>query len=186
MNQKEKDIYDKIDSLFNELNQAASSLNEFGKSVQKNAQSFSNEINESLKKNGYDNVKEFIDGEILDKKGQKPSITPLLKEIDSRYDFIFDTLSKVTYDIKYRGYFKEGHQEAIHHAIELMPDYRSDLDLFAQRIQEQIKELKNHRTNTKDAYTNGYIQGCKLIVKTIKESKKKMMLKVLRELDIRT
>lgn len=182
MSQKEKDIFESIDSLFTELNKASANINEFGKKVQSKSETISKGINESLKQNGYDNIKEFIDGEVLDKKGQKPELNLKLKEITSRYEFIQESLSHVTYDIKYRGYFKEGHQEAIQHGLALLEDYRNDLDSLSERIHEQLNEFKHHRTKQKDAYTNGYIQGCKLMIKTIQKSKVKMIQKVLKEL----
>lgn len=179
MSQNEKDIFDSIDSFFSDLN-----LNELGKKVQKNAESLSKEINESLKQNGYDNVKEFIAGEILDKKGQKPHLPPQIKDIQSRVEFTREALTQIDYDLKYRGYFKEGHQEAIQQGLQLISTYQNDLDFCAHHIQDQLNELKHHRSTQKDAYRNGYIQGCQFILKTIRESKKRMMKKILNEMQI--
>lgn len=175
-----KDLFDTIDDYFSQINgeeiaqKVSSSVNNISKNI-------SETIEDSLKNNGYNNFSEFVDGEFRDKKGSKPHFSKFLKEYSSRLEYVREAISSVEYEIKYRGYFKEGHQEALHDIQLLLDSYTNNLDDLEKRIKAQIKEIKLRSSHYKKAYVNGYINGCEYVQKAIHRSKRLMMDKILNE-----
>lgn len=175
-----KDLFDTIDDYFSQINgeeiaqKVSSSVNNISKNI-------SETIEDSLKNNGYNNFSEFVDGEFRYKKGSKPHFSKFLKEYSSRLEYVREAISSVEYEIKYRGYFKEGHQEALHDIQLLLDSYTNNLDDLEKRIKAQIKEIKLRSSHYKKAYVNGYINGCEYVQKAIHRSKRFMMDKILNE-----
>ena len=162
-----KDLFDTIDDYFSQIN-GEEIAQKVSSSVDKLSKNISDTIEDSLKNNGYNNFSEFVEGEFRDKKGSKPHFSKFLKEYSSRLEYVKEAISNVEYEIKYRGYFKEGHQEALH-------------DL-GKRIKAQIKEIRLRSSHYKKAYVNGYINGCEYVQKAIRRSKRFMMDKILAEI----
>lgn len=178
---QEKDIFDTIDDYFSNING-----DEIAKKITKTVNDFSDNlassIEDSMKNSGYDSFGEFVEGEIKDNKGKKPQFTNMMKEYTSRYDYVKDALNNVNYEIKYRGYFKEGHMQALNDVSSLLTTYSKDLDALFHKIKEQIQEIRIHKSQYKKAYYDGYIAGCEYAQKAIKRSKQVMMKKVLDEI----
>lgn len=188
MPKKKNDLFDSIDDLFNTLNSE-----ETAKAITDTVTNVGSEIkysiNESLKKNGYDNFGELINANLGGSKNRKrPQARRAYqtrRNFDSRYDYFMDALMSVHYDLKYRGYFKEGHQEAIHTYLVLAENYKTNLDALNLRLRNEIKDLKAvMRKKKKDAWNEGYLNGLEYIGRSLKNSKVYMMNKIQMELSI--
>lgn len=179
MANREKDIFDQIDDLFSQLNGE-----QIVDDIIKGVDTVSTSINEALKNNGYDNMNEFYQGAIRDQKGRKPMPKSSFRKYDSRVAYVKDTLSHIEYEIKYRGYYREGHQEACMNALRYLDSYHNDLDLLASRVKQEANQTRIHMRNRKDAYSSGYINGCEYVLSAIEKSKKMMMQEILHELKV--
>ena len=177
---KNKDIFDTIDEYFSQINgeEISKKINEGVDNLSKN---IADSIEQSLKNNGYNNFSEFVQGEIKDLKGKKPEFSKFLKDYSSRVDYVKEAIRHVDYEIKYRGYYQEGHQQAIKDIDPLVDKYAYNLDELNQQIRKQIKEIKARNSSTRKAYTNGYLGGCEYIQKAITKSKRIMMEKIINE-----
>lgn len=182
MEKQKKDGFDTIDDYFSNIN-ADEIAKKITQGVDKLSQNISSTIEDSMKNSGYNNFSEFFEGEIRDKKGQKPHFSNLLKDFDSRIDYVKDALNNVDYEIKFRGYFKDGHEQALEDIHTLIDKYENDLDMLFKRIKQQIQEVKNHSSSYKKGYIDGYISGCEYVQKAIKTSKNMMMKRIINELD---
>ncbi|MGN1343624.1 MAG: hypothetical protein ACI4U3_03540 [Traorella sp.] len=176
---KNKDIFDTIDEYFFQINSDEISK-KISNGVDNISKNISDSIEHSLKNNGYNNFSEFIQGEIQDKKGKQPEFTKYLKDYHSRKEYVLEAIQDVTYEIKYRGYYRDGHQQALQDLKPLVEKYSYNLDELNQQIKKQVKEIKSHSTSKK-AYTNGYIDGCEYVQKAISNSQKMMMEKIIQE-----
>lgn len=181
MNKQNKDLFDMIDDYFSQIN-GEEIAQKVASGVDKLSKNISDTIEDSLKNNGYNNFSEFVDGEIKDQKGKKPHFSKFLKDYSSRLDYVKDAITNVDYEIKFRGYFKDGHEEALDNIQQLLGQYAHNLDALEKRIKTQVKDIKLHSSNYKKAYINGYIEGCEYAIKAIHRSKKYMMDKIISEL----
>ena len=180
MNKNNKDIFDTIDEYFSQINhdEIAKKISEGVESITKN---ISVTIEDSLKSNGYNNWNEFVQGEIKDQKGKKPTPKKFFNEYTSRKEYVLEAIKSVDYEIKYRGYYKEGHLQALTDIYPLVEKYASILDELRKQIIKQIKEIKSN-SNTKKAYYNGYIGGCEYVIKAIMKSQQVMMDQIIKEM----
>ena len=178
---KNKDIFDTIDEYFSQINNE-----ELTKKINKSVHHFSKTISEtfedSLKNSGYNNFNEFIDGEIKDQKAKKPTFNRMLKKYSSRREYINEAIHQVNYGIKYRGYYQDGHIQALKDIEPLLDEYAYDLDVLAQQIKKQSKEIKDKYRDYKKAYITGYIDGLEYVYKAIQKSKEIMMERILHEI----
>lgn len=181
---EKKDFFDSIDDFFTQLNSEETS-----KKIQKGIDSLNempNKINDAIKNKGYDNVQEFFQGEFSDKKREEPQVRMKhLSDFSSRMAYIKDALTNFQYDLKYRGYYKEGHIQAIQHILTLLPQYQNDLDPLISRIQLEINELTKVHSNQNVTFNNGYIQGCNNALQVIHQSKLVFMRQVLNQMRIK-
>ena len=174
---KNKDIFDTIDEYFNQINS-----DELSKRINKGVNSFQKTIEESLKNNGYNNFNEFIDGEIKDYKGKKPSFNKHIKRYSSRMEFVKEAIHQVNYGLKYRGYYQDGHKQALSDIDKCLSQYSYNLDELADQIKVQIKEIRIQYKDYKKAYITGYIDGLEYIQKAIIKSKDLMMERIINEI----
>lgn len=177
MANRKKDVFDQIDEMFSEINGE-----QIVSEIIKGVDNVSSTINEALKNNGYDNVTEFYQGAIRDKKGKRPTPRTAFKQYTSRIAYIEDALSNINYEIKFRGYYREGHQEAVTNALKYLPNYQNNLDQLYKRIQQEANQTRTQMRNRKrDAYASGYLNGCEYVMKVLHQSKMFMMQQVLEE-----
>lgn len=188
MSKKKNNLFDSIDDLFNTLNseETAKAITDTVSNV---GSEIKHSINESLKKNGYDNFGEYINANFSSsKERRRPQARRAYqtrRNFDSRYEYFMDALMSVHYDLKYRGYFKEGHQEAIHTYLVLAENYKTNLDALNLRLRNEIKDLKAvMRKQKKDAWNEGYLNGLEYIGRSLKNSKVYMMNKIQMELSM--
>ncbi len=187
MSKRKNDLFDSIDEIFNSVN-AKENAKAFNETVNSVGKEIKSSINESLKQNGYDNINEYIRANFTSsaKQTKRPSerkVYQTRRSFENRYDYFMDALMSVRYDLKYRGYFKEGHQEAIHTYLLLAEKYKSNLDALNIRLKNEIRDLKiTMRKQKKDAWNEGYLNGLEYIAKSIKNSKVYMMGKIAMEL----
>ena len=179
---KNKDIFDTIDEYFSKING-----DEITKKINKGVNNFSKTISEtfedSLKNNGYNNFNEFIDGEIKDQKGKKPEFNKYLKKYSSRIEYVKEAIHQVDYGIKYRGYYQDGHIQALKDIEPLLDQYSYNLDELATQIRKQSAEIKKRHSDYKKAYITGYIDGLEYVYKAINKSKQILMERILQELN---
>lgn len=181
MAKKNNDLFDQIDSLFKEIN-----ADEIAKNVVHSINSASQELNESLKNKGYDNVGDFVAANFSNTKKACPTLghyNQVSKNYTSAYLYFCDCLDDIYYNLKYRGYFKEGHQQAIHRYRQLADEYQTDLNSLALMIKQEIKEYnKIRKHDPKNALNEGYYQGLVYIRKALKNAKLYMMNLIQKEL----
>ena len=173
---KNKDIFDTIDEYFTKINS-----DELSKKINKGVNSFSKTIEDSLKNNGYNNFNEFINGEIMNQKTEKPLFKTNIQKYSSRIEVVNVAIHQVNYGLKYRGYYQDGHQQALTDIKKILNQYNYDLDELADQIKVQIKEIKNQYRDYKKAYISGYIDGLEYVQKAIIKSKYIMMERIINE-----
>ncbi len=174
---RNKDIFDTIDEYFTKINSE-----ELTKKINKGVNSFSKTVEDSLKNNGYNNFNEFINAEIKDQKTEKPKFTTNIKKYSSRIEVVKEAIHQVNYGLKYRGYYQDGHKQALSDIEKILNQYNYDLDELADQIKVQTKEIKNQYKDYKKAYITGYIDGLEYVQKAIIKSKHIMMEKIINEI----
>ena len=174
---KNKDIFDTIDEYFTKINSE-----ELTKKINKGFNAFSKTVEDSLKNNGYNNFNEFINAEIKDQKAEKPNFRINIKKYSSRIEVVKEAIHQVNYGLKYRGYYQDGHMQAINDIEKVLDQYNYDLDELADQIKIQTKEIKHQYKDYKKAYITGYIDGLEYVQKAILKSKHIMMEKIINEI----
>lgn len=161
-------------------------IDDLVKLVDQTTEQVTENIDESLKKNGYDNitdlVSEGINSVFSDKKSEKPYSTYSFIDFDSRKTYIIESLSHIVYDRKYRGIYKEGHEKVISDVVEHLQNGNVDLYELELEIKQEIRILKKETKNVKNKYKEGQLDALDLILKQLNYSKKKMMRKIQMEL----
>ena len=187
MPKKTEDHFDQINDLIDKIT-SDQTFKSVTKSIANTVDNVSKEINkginESLKKNGYDSFGEYIRSEMTDEKHTKPKETARqrIKFFETRFDYFADALNNVTYGLKYRGLYRDGHQEAINTYLHLANSYTKDLGNMQVRIAQDIKEMQvAARTEKRNKWNEGYLDGLQFINRTLQNSKLYMMNKIKKE-----
>lgn len=182
MKKNKKDAFESLDDLFASID-TKSIVNSVVSGIDTVSKNIASSIDNSLKENGYDSVSEFFEGEIRDRKGRQPGMRRTRKICNSRKEYIENSLRNVDYDISFRGYYKQGHEEAMNNCLTLLTGFQNDYDGLAKRLQQEKREAMTElrRRNNKDAFTRGYIAGVDYAIKLISQSKTMMMQKIIQE-----
>lgn len=186
----ESDHFDQIDDLFNKITSEEAIISGI-KTVTKTVESVGKEINrginESLKNKGYDNLGEYIQAEMSSKKREKPTPKTSFRsraQLNDRYTFFVDALEHVTYDLKYRGLYREGHQEAIKNYLEIAKSYVNDMSSLQKRLIVDLKDMQLEvRKEKRNRWNEGYLNGLQFISHSLQNSKLHMMSKIKREVE---
>ena len=92
-------------------------IDDLVKLVDQTSTGVSHSIDESLRKNGYDNIGDFVSEGVnsvfSSRKSEKPYSTHSFTDFDSRYTYLIEALSHIEYERKYRGVYKEGHEQIV-------------------------------------------------------------------------
>lgn len=161
-------------------------IDDLVKLVDQTSEGVSQTIDESLRKNGYDNIGDFVSEGVnsvfSNRKGEKPYSTHSFVDFDSRYTYLIEALSHIEYERKYRGVYKEGHEQIIQLFLERL--YRHDVDFLTieKDIKSEIRNLKSQVKSVKNKFKEGQLDAFNLILKELRYSKKKLMRKVEMEL----
>lgn len=169
MNKPNKDIFDRIDEVLSGIDGE-----EIARTITEKVDQFSQTISDSIEDSI--NHKEYS-------RNTKPKFSKYLDSATSRINYVLDIIQKQDIsNTTYTPSYKEGYDEALRDIKNVLNDHANDLDVLDRRIQAQVKEIKLRTSQYKKSYVNGYIQGCELIQKAIKRSKRYMMDKILSEM----
>ncbi|MEA5026634.1 MAG: hypothetical protein VB012_03125 [Erysipelotrichaceae bacterium] len=168
---------DFFDQLFTRLQDGDfinKTVNDFGKEIK-------NTVNRSIKNQGYDNFSDMVNSTIRAQPAEKPSAgEPLKQHVDyqNRYEFLVDSLQFVKYDPRYRGYYRDGHQEAIQKCVSWLSDSNNDFDGTEDYIEKEIQTFLRRQRRNRDKFIEGYLDGLHLFKDELNKSKVFMMSKV--------
>lgn len=180
-----KDDYDVLDDLFDRhLNDefVNDSINDFGRRVR-------DSINEEARRNGYDSLGDMIQGEINTslngtKKRPRSTVARTIQRkrthYSCRYDYFSDALQDHAYLDRHRGYYREGHEEAIERYLELAQLNRNNLCALEKIVEEEIQNTSAWK-NT-DKRNEGYYDGLRFVQRCLLQSKAALMEEVNKEL----
>lgn len=141
-------------------------------------------INEEAKKQGYDTLGDMISGEIQtglsSGKTHKRPVTAAVHRRHSRYEnryaYVREMLENVVYPPRQRGYYRDGHQDAIKRYLRRMAINQNDMMMYEKIVDEEIRKYYaqgGHQRRNK--YDEGYYEGLRLVSRALKESKDVMM-----------
>lgn len=117
-----------------------------------------------------------------DRKSEKPYSTHSFIEFDSRYTYLIEALSHIEYERKYRGVYKEGHEQIIHLFIKQIENRDVNLIELKKEIEIEIKNLKKQLKSVNNKFKEGQLDAFILILKEMQYSEKRLMRKVQMEL----
>lgn len=180
---KRNEDYDFLDDLFdrhmNDDQFINSSVNDFGRMVR-------DSINEEARKNGYDSLSDMIQGEIQSglqgtKKTPKSRAARAVRRrkthYKSRFDYFMEVVQDRSYSDRYRGYYRDGHLEAIQRYINQVELNRNNLCAVEKIVNEEIRYFYS-KNNKRDKYSEGYYDGLKFVQRCLLQSKCVMMEEV--------
>ncbi|MDD2592643.1 MAG: hypothetical protein PHP11_06120 [Erysipelotrichaceae bacterium] len=153
-------------------------INEFGKEVKES-------IDNSIKNQGYDDLSQLVTSKIKSKQSMKPSTVDVSsrfkQDYENRLEYIVDSLQVIKYDPKYRGYYKEGHQEALQKCVSILSNDKTGYDKAEDYIDQELITF-SHKHKKRDKFFEGYIDGLQLMKEELRHSKAYMMAKVKKNL----
>jgi len=178
-NKKNEDF---LEGFFEEITEGLNDLesaSDFAKRMQDSVQS-------SFERSGYQDLGDFISKSVqsavrfvgpdaVNSGFSKP------ERIKDGLTFIQNELSKIRYDMRRRGAFRDGHQEALRTYFSQMEESRKNLQAFEAIIQADFKERKK-KMSKRDRYGEGYLAGLEDLLRILRDAKKYMMQKVRNDL----
>ena len=173
MNKKMSD--DLFDEFFSEIERTVNpeSLNEFTKKINE-------QVNSSLKSSGYQDFNSVFNyGMDIARRNITGSQTLFQapKMVVDRQSFIQNELSKIRYDMRKRGAYREGHEAALKVSYGWIIQFENESFLALREVKAAIKQAKKNRRKN-DRYDEGYIDGLKDVRNILIESDHFMMSKV--------
>ena len=150
------------------------------------------QINDSLRKNGYDSASDAIlhgvESGFQGRRTSKPDINVGTRKAsaigNTRYEYFLSLLDDVVYERNYRGYYKEGHEKAIEIYRSKAEFCQDDLVSLESEVAKEIHRTKLNR-RLRDRFEVGYFDGLQFIEKALKRSKLYMMTIIKEEMEIR-
>ena len=150
-----------------------------GEAIEETVDAFGKKVVESIHKaaneRGYDSLEDLVDGEVRINTvatSKKPSLSSV-EGCMSRYDYFIQSLDNVTYDSRYRGYYKTGHMAALERYIDKAELNRNNLQIVEKTLKQEISQVR--QTQHPSLYTQGYLDGLRLVDKALSKSKNEMM-----------
>lgn len=179
-NQKKPEDF--LDDFFNEISSGLADL----ESTSDFAKRMKDSVQDSLNKNGFQNLGDLISQSVdsavryvspsaMNSGFDKP------EKINDGFSFVQNELSSIRYDMRRRGAFRDGHQEALRVYFAQMQDAKKNLQTFVDIIRADLKERKKNMSR-RDRFGEGYIAGLEDLLRILKAEKKFMMQKVRNDL----
>lgn len=168
--------FDFFDQLFDRLQKddfINKTISDFGREVK-------DTIDRSVKNKGYDDIGDLVSNTIKPKPASKPQAgqSDLYQEYNNRYEYLLNSLQLIKYDPKYRGYYREGHQEAIAKSVNILGSSKNNFESLEEYVKKELSTFDRHPKKHKDKFVEGYIDGLKLLQDELRRSKIYMMAKV--------
>ncbi len=143
---------------------------------------FQRRLTDSLERSGYgtvgdlinhgvDTVNKYVGPEAQFSGFQKPS------RIVDGFTFVQNELSMLRYDMRRRGAFRDGHQEALRLYYQQMLSNPKKIQALVPGMKEEL-ERRKERLMKRDRYGEGYVAGLEDLLRILEDSKKYMMNKV--------
>lgn len=180
MGHSKKSPEDYLDDFFNEVGDNLESAGDFAKRVKK-------ELNSSFESKRYgeqltdllnqslDTAKRYIGAEAEQSGFSKP------EKIQDGFSFVQNELANISYELRRRGSYKDGHQKALRQYYLLMEQDPKCFLRVEAMIQSDLAEKKEgHRR--KDRFNEGYIAGLNALLHILKEAKIFMFQRVQQDL----
>ena len=181
MSQKQKNtdyLDDLFDKHFNDKDFMNTNLADFGQMVR-------DTINEEARKQGYDTMSDLISGEIQEglsgnsRTRKRPVAAAVPRRHGSyrtRYEYVREMLENVVYPPRQRGYYRDGHQDAIQRYLRRMAINQNDMMMYEKIVDEEIRKYYQQNNRQRgNKYDEGYYDGLKLVARALKESRDQMM-----------
>ncbi len=179
-----KNDFDFLDKLFDRLQRddfINKTINDFGKEIKET-------IDHSVKNQGYDDISDMVNSAIRSKSGSKPTTMDGYhynnNDYNNRFEYIVNSLQLVKYDPKYRGFYRDGHQEAIQKCVTILSSGNAKFDVVEEYIEKELETFELRKKKNKDKFIEGYIDGLHLMKEELSRSKLYMMDKVKKTLVI--
>lgn len=154
--------------------------------VDTTATSVKDNIGESLKNSGYDNMTDFvsegIDRAFGKKTSEKPFSTYAHGTVNSRYDYMKHILENIQYGRRYRGYYREGYEHVITTYKEQLEQYKEDMEFIEKSIYFELSKLSKSGKSSQNKYSEGQKDALEYLLQELHYSKIQMMRKIQREL----
>lgn len=181
MSQKQKNtdyLDDLFDKHFNDKDFMNTNLADFGQMVR-------DTINEEARKQGYDTMSDLISGEIQEglngnsrtrKRPVSAAVHRRRGSYRTRYEYVREMLENVVYPPRQRGYYRDGHQDAIQRYLRRMAINQNDMMMYEKIADEEIRKYYQQNNRQRgNKYDEGYYDGLKLVARALKESRDLMM-----------
>lgn len=160
-----------IDQIFNEI--AAGLLDsettaQFQKRI---SETFSATNVGNLINHGVDTVVKYVGPEAQYSGFERPS------EIKDGFSYVQNELSMIRYDMRKRGAFRDGHQEALRLYYQQMLSNKKKIQALVPIIKEELKRRKDTMAK-RDRYGEGYVAALEVLLNILNDAKLFMMNKV--------
>ena len=181
MSQKRKNtdyLDDLFDKHFNDKDFMNTNLADFGQMVR-------DTINEEARKQGYDTMSDLISGEIQEglsgssrtrKRPVSAAVHRRHGRYRTRYEYVREMLENVVYPPRQRGYYRDGHQDALQRYLRRMAINQNDMMMYEKIVDEEIRKYYQQNSRQRsNKYDEGYYDGLKLVARALKQSRDLMM-----------
>lgn len=143
---------------------------------------FQRRLTETLEKSGYGNVGDLINhgvDTVAKYVGPSAQYSGFEKpdRVENGFTFVQNELSMIRYDMRKRGVFRDGHQEALRLYYQQMLSSKKNIQALVPIIQDELKRRKE-RMPKRDRYGEGYVAGLEDLLRILEDAKKFMMNKV--------
>ena len=131
-------------------------------------------IHRAANARGYDSLEDMVENEVRGSStsSRKPSLGSV-KDCMSRYDCFVQSVKDVSYDSRYRGYYKNGHIAALERYMDKVELNRDNLGIVEKMLKQEISQVR--QTKNPSLYSQGYLDGLRLVDKALRKSKNEMM-----------
>lgn len=143
---------------------------------------FQRRLTETLARSGYSNVGDLINhgvdtvAKYVGPNAQYSGFEKPTNIIDG-FSFVENELSMIRYDMRKRGVYRDGHQEALRLYHAQMLSNKKNIQALVPVIKEEL-ERRKERMPKRDRYGEGYIAGLEDLLRILEDAKKFMMNKV--------
>ncbi len=181
MSQKRKNtdyLDDLFDKHFNDKDFMNTNLADFGQMVRET-------INEEARKQGYDTMSDLISSEIQEgfsgnTRTRKRPVTAAVHRrygrYRTRYEYVREMLENIVYPPRQRGYYRDGHQDALQRYLRRMAINQNDMMMYEKIVNEEIRKYYQQNSRQRsNKYDEGYYDGLKLVARALKQSRDMMM-----------